>query len=132
MTPKQKQKQPPKEIIDMIVDSSNGDIRSAIMALQFTCVVELPRSSTGSSTDRVKGVKGKGKAMATDKGRKMGDGGAGGGDGETEDVGTRKGARKGSTRFVLEAVTRRESSLALFHLMGKILYNKRESPSVDR
>ena len=26
---------------------------------------------------------------------------------------------------VLEAVTRREQSLALFHLLGKVLYNKR-------
>jgi len=28
---------------------------------------------------------------------------------------------------VLEAVTRREQSLALFHLLGKVLYNKRPS-----
>jgi cell cycle checkpoint protein len=62
------------------------------MALQFACIVELPR--TGSK-------KGKGKKGKT-------------GDGEG-----------GSARVVLEAVTRRESSLALFHLMGKVLYNKR-------
>ena len=61
------------------MDSANGDIRSAIMALQFACVVELPTSNK----------KGKG------------------------------------TTMVMEAVTRREQSLQLFHLLGKVLYNKR-------
>jgi len=89
--------QPPKDVVDIIVDSSNGDIRSAIMALQFACIVELPRTSAGASGNK----KGKGKKGKT-----------GGGEG-------------GSRRVVLEAVTRRESSLALFHLMGKVLYNKR-------
>ncbi|KIM86641.1 hypothetical protein PILCRDRAFT_64773, partial [Piloderma croceum F 1598] len=77
--------QPPKDVVDIIVDSSNGDIRSAIMALQFACIVELPRTDTGASSKKGKGKK-----------------------------------------VVLEAVTRRESSLALFHLMGKVLYNKRK------
>jgi len=34
--------------------------------------------------------------------------------------------KSGGAKVVLEAITRRESSLALFHLMGKVLYNKRE------
>ena len=85
-------KQPTREVIDIIVGSSNGDIRSAIMALQFACVVELPASSTKS----------KSKVTRKDVGRKM------------------------NVRGVLEAVTRREQSLVLFHLMGKILYNKRQ------
>ncbi|KAF8811191.1 hypothetical protein BYT27DRAFT_7221588 [Phlegmacium glaucopus] len=61
---------PSKEVIDIIVESANGDIRNAIMALQF--------SSYGKHI------------------------------------------------VVLEAVTRREQSLALFHLLGKVLYNKRK------
>jgi len=74
---------PSKEVLDEIVESSNGDIRSAIMALQFACIVEIPGS-------KQKGV-----------------------------------GKKGAT-VVMEAVTRREQSLQLFHLLGKVLYNKRE------
>ncbi|OAX32204.1 hypothetical protein K503DRAFT_870274 [Rhizopogon vinicolor AM-OR11-026] len=87
------EKPPTKDIIEMIVESSNGDIRSAVMALEFACVVTL----------QVKGA-GKGRRRADTSGR-------------------------GSARAVLEAVTRREQSLVLFHLMGKILYNKRKGDS---
>jgi cell cycle checkpoint protein len=100
--------------LDIIVESSIGDIRSAIMALQFACVVELPRASSSGNTvnkGKSRGKRRKGEA----------DGGRGGDDVE----GMGKG---GDARVVLEAVTRRESSLALFHLMGKVLYNKREPP----
>ncbi|THH01957.1 hypothetical protein EW026_g827 [Hermanssonia centrifuga] len=83
---------PSKEVLDIITESSNGDIRSAIMALQFACVrpnpgFELPEKSKG----KVKSKKGNVNA-----------------------------------RMIMEAVTRREQSLALFHLIGKILYNKRK------
>ena len=51
----------------------------------------------------------------------------------TKDQGANKGKGKGKkgkkgqdARMLLEAVTRREQSLALFHLVGKVLYNKRE------
>ena len=71
---------PSKEVIDIIVESANGDIRSAIMALQFACIIHKPTQ--------------------------------------------RKKKNIGHT-VVLEAVTRREQSLALFHLLGKVLYNKR-------
>ncbi|KAG1876848.1 Rad17 cell cycle checkpoint protein-domain-containing protein [Suillus tomentosus] len=80
-------KPPAKDVVEMIVESSNGDIRSAVMALEFACVVTLTKGG------------GKGK--------------------------TRRNAA-GSARAVLEVVTRREQSLVLFHLMGKILYNKRK------
>jgi len=73
----------PKSALDVIVETANGDIRSAIMALQFACIVKL--------SDK--------------KGKKV--------------LGGRNGARA-----ILDAVTRREQSLALFHLMGKVLYNK--------
>lgn len=57
----------------------------------------------------------------------------------TADSSTRKPAKgtkkasKGqgpSARVMLEAVTRREQSLALFHLLGKVMYNKSESNDV--
>lgn len=38
---------PSKEVVDIIVDSANGDIRSAIMALQFACIVDLPGGARG-------------------------------------------------------------------------------------
>ena len=82
--------QPSKEVVDIVVSSSNGDIRSAINALQFASI-PAPFST---STKRKKG------------------------DGKDKRV-------KRDAKVVLEAVTRRESSLALFHLMGKVLYNKR-------
>ncbi|KAG6820461.1 hypothetical protein H0H93_000215 [Arthromyces matolae] len=72
---------PSKEVLDVVVESANGDIRSAIMALQFACVVEM--------------------------------------------TGKKKGTKKGKS-IVLEAVTRREHTLVLFHLLGKVLYNKRK------
>ncbi|TRM58560.1 Rad17 cell cycle checkpoint protein-domain-containing protein [Schizophyllum amplum] len=70
--------QPSADFLETLVATANGDIRSAIMALQFTSVASKP------------GKKGK------------------------------------IDRAVLEAVTRREQSLVLFHLLGKILYNKRK------
>ena len=33
---------PTKDVVKMVVDSAHGDIRSAVMALQFACVVQLP------------------------------------------------------------------------------------------
>ncbi|TCD62712.1 Cell cycle checkpoint protein rad17 [Steccherinum ochraceum] len=86
----QRSSQPSKEIIDTVVESSNGDIRSAIMALQFACVA-------GSSLTKPKG---RGKA--------------------------KKSNAIPESRALLEAVSRREQSLALFHLVGKLLYNKRK------
>ncbi|KAH8109931.1 P-loop containing nucleoside triphosphate hydrolase protein [Phellopilus nigrolimitatus] len=84
-------RRPTKEDLSIIVETSNGDIRSAVMALQFACVFD-------SSIQHGKGKSTKGK---------------------------RKNAGSG-TRALMEAVTRREQALALFHMMGKILYNKRK------
>ncbi|EAU86703.2 hypothetical protein CC1G_06464 [Coprinopsis cinerea okayama7 len=74
---------PSKQALDIVIESSNGDIRSAIMALQFACLVQGPAAKK------------------------------------------RVGANA-TTVMVTEAVTRREQSLALFHLIGKVLYNKRK------
>ncbi|EJD07726.1 P-loop containing nucleoside triphosphate hydrolase protein [Fomitiporia mediterranea MF3/22] len=72
-----------KDDLNTIVQTSNGDIRSAAMALQFSCVLETSKSKAA------------------------------------------KGKKKGS-RALMELITRRERALALFHLMGKVLYNKRK------
>jgi len=78
---------PSKEVLDIIVETSNGDIRSAIMALQFACVL--------GGTETKGKTKSKAKKTAFDRG-------------------------------LMEVVTRREQSLALFHLVGKLLFNKRK------
>jgi cell cycle checkpoint protein len=72
-----------KDALDVIVETSNGDIRSAITALQFAFIVQ-PRDKKGKKAIR-------------------------GG---------------GGMRAIFDAVTRREQSLALFHLLGKVFYNK--------
>ncbi|KAJ4474014.1 Rad17 cell cycle checkpoint protein-domain-containing protein [Lentinula edodes] len=66
------------QMLDIIVDSANGDIRSAIMALQFACI-RLNKKTKGAES-----------------------------------------------QVLMESITRREQSLALFHLMGKVFYNKRK------
>ncbi|CED83791.1 Checkpoint RAD17-RFC complex, RAD17/RAD24 component [Phaffia rhodozyma] len=88
---------PPQEAVELIVHSSNGDIRSAINALQFLCKVDMGRSNLTSEVKK------------TRKGR----GGK-----------SPKGADK-ELKELLNSVTRREQSLALFHALGKVLYNKR-------
>jgi cell cycle checkpoint protein len=88
---------PSKEVLDIVVQSSNGDIRSAVMALQFAC-----------TADAISAKAKPGKRKSPDD--------------ET--------ATKESTRAFLECITRREHSLALFHLLGKVFYNKRTSPQV--
>lgn len=94
MSHKQSGIQPSKEIMDIIVESSNGDIRSAIMALQFASISNHRGSFSSVGRARIKSKKS-------------------------------SGAMGG--RVLLEAVTRREQSLALFHLIGKLLYNKRRA-----
>ncbi|CAL1710781.1 unnamed protein product [Somion occarium] len=84
---------PSKEVLNFIIESSNGDIRSAIMALQFAS------TSVGISLGPDSQPSGKGKS---------------------------KSRKSAPTRALMEVVTRREQSLALFHLIGKLLYNKRK------
>ncbi|KAJ3999073.1 Rad17 cell cycle checkpoint protein-domain-containing protein [Lentinula boryana] len=67
------------QMLDTVVESANGDIRSAIMALQFACI-RLSKKGKGANP-----------------------------------------------QVLMESITRREQSLALFHLMGKVLYNKRKT-----
>ncbi|KAM6494899.1 Rad17 cell cycle checkpoint domain containing protein [Amanita muscaria] len=79
-----KSAQPSKEVLDVVVETANGDIRSAIMALQFACVSNNMRSKPRKKKDA------------------------------------------NMTTVMLESITRREQGLVLFHLLGKVLYNKRK------
>ncbi|KAI0027661.1 Rad17 cell cycle checkpoint protein-domain-containing protein [Vararia minispora EC-137] len=70
-------------VLTNIVESVSGDIRAAIMALEFTAV----------------------RAGA---------------------AGSQKRGRNGPANASLESLTRKENALVLFHLLGKVLYNKRK------
>jgi cell cycle checkpoint protein len=91
-----KGKQPGKDMLDLVVETSNGDIRSAIMALQYICT-----TSSISEPTRLSGRGGKS-------------------DGKTGENTAQ------DSRALLEVTSRREQSLLLFHLLGKVLYNKRQ------
>ncbi|KAG7092916.1 hypothetical protein E1B28_009221 [Marasmius oreades] len=75
------------QLLDVVVDSANGDIRSAIMTLQFACI-RFGNQQNSKSKSR--------------KNSKL------------------------EAEVLMESITRREQSLVLFHLMGKVLYNKRK------
>lgn len=76
---------PTKNILDMIITCSRGDIRGAVMELQLCSLVDKKP--------------------------------------------VRKGKKSGPNDSVtfLKLASQREQSLALFHLIGKVLYNKRMS-----
>jgi cell cycle checkpoint protein len=80
---------PGSEALELIIATSNGDIRSGINTLQFVCSSGL--GELGIKSGNKKNKKGK----------------------------------NGISRSLLEGITRREQSMALFHLIGRILYNKR-------
>ncbi|CAE6349052.1 unnamed protein product [Rhizoctonia solani] len=88
----------PKETIDALIEAANGDIRSAITGVQFA----FTATSKGVSHE----------ASGTKKANSKGKGGA-------------KGERDAALKAMLSTITRREQALALFHLLGKVFYNKR-------
>lgn len=77
---------PPKDVLEAVVEASQGDIRSAVNALELVCSHSLQPKPA-------------------------------------------KGQKKAISRAMLEIVSRKEHSLVLFHLMGKVLYNKRQLSS---
>ena len=76
---------PTKNILDMIITCSRGDIRGAVMELQLSSLVNKKPTKRG-----------------------------------------KKGGSNDAAAF-LKLASQREQSLALFHLIGKVLYNKRTS-----
>ncbi|OCF36625.1 hypothetical protein I316_01877 [Kwoniella heveanensis BCC8398] len=117
---------PSQSTVQLIAQSSHGDLRSAINSLQLLCAQRIGKCRK----------------------RKIRDGDED--DDDDEEPGSKKGKRKGAIgkgsrggkggkldvsrelRAVLDAVTRKEQSLGLFHALGKVFYNKRLSdPSID-
>ncbi|KIY34336.1 cell cycle checkpoint protein [Cryptococcus gattii E566] len=105
---------PTKATLQLIAQSSNGDLRSAINSLQLLCggrkhgdKDRVGKKRKEREEEVVSGSKGRGKGR-----------GSMGGRGAKLDVGS-------ELRAVLDAVTRKEQSLHLFHALGKVFYNKR-------
>ncbi|KAK4057443.1 RFC checkpoint protein Rad17 [Microbotryomycetes sp. JL221] len=96
--------------IDVISSHSNGDIRSAVMSLQFL--------SSNPSFARQKGV--------TDLSI-----GPGGGVGKKRKKGDNGGVAKDQFKQLLQYVSSREDSLFIFHALGKVLYSKRWGEKED-
>lgn len=90
-----------KELVEAVIETCNGDIRSAINTLQFALARENPSTVAEQGTKR--DVRGK----------------------------VKNAKRPESLRGILSAATGREASLALFHALGKILYNKRQGDAAD-
>ncbi|WWC89761.1 uncharacterized protein L201_004687 [Kwoniella dendrophila CBS 6074] len=108
---------PSQATVQLIALSSNGDLRSAINSLQLLC----------GGKKEIKGKKRKSKDTDDEnagESKKRGKGSRGG-----------KGAKlevSRDLRAVLDAVTRKEQSLNLFHALGKVFYNKRlGDPNMD-
>lgn len=76
---------PTKNLLDMIITCSRGDIRGAVMELQLCSLVDKKPAKQGKNS------------------------------GSNDSV------------ALLKLASQREQSLALFHLIGKVLYNKRMS-----
>lgn len=93
-----KSSRPSASTLEAIIKHSQGDIRSALMSLQFLST-QSSNDLTSSLTTGKGGVKGKKKKGKGDEGE------------------------------LLSIVTSRENSLFIFHALGKVLYNKRMSPS---
>ncbi|KKK22886.1 hypothetical protein ARAM_005754 [Aspergillus rambellii] len=81
--------------------SKIGDIRNAIASLEFICLDNDTQSSRS---------KGANKSMRSSRTRKI---------------------LTPSERETLKAITQREANLGLFHAVGKIVYNKRDSSVAD-
>ncbi|GAA6051572.1 hypothetical protein JCM3770_003478 [Rhodotorula araucariae] len=112
---------PTQATLDILIAHAGGDIRSALMSLQFLA------TEAGEGATSIGGGKG---AAKKGKGRKRRRG-------ESDEEGPAIGAKvqgKDGVRKLLQFVTARESSLFIFHALGKVLYNKRwgDSPEDDK
>ncbi|GAA6039753.1 hypothetical protein JCM8097_004201 [Rhodosporidiobolus ruineniae] len=108
--------------LDLLIQHSNGDIRSALMSLQF-----LATQGGGDATSLGLGAKGDKGGKAKKRKRRRGSS-----DEESDEEDARgKMGGKDRVKQLLQFVTARESSLFIFHALGKVLYNKRWGDSAD-
>ncbi|BGO95909.1 hypothetical protein NBRC10512_005496 [Rhodotorula toruloides] len=114
---------PSQATLDLLIAHSSGDIRSAVMSLQF-----LTTEGTGDATSFGAGAKGGKAKKGVKKGKKRKRGDVSGG--EDADSSTSYGGKE-KVKQLLQFVTARESSLFIFHALGKVLYNKRWGQSAE-
>ncbi|POY74924.1 hypothetical protein BMF94_1900 [Rhodotorula taiwanensis] len=127
-TPIARSSRPSTATLDLLIAHSSGDIRSALMNLQF---LASESSEEGGMTSLGTGARGsaaaKGQARGKGKKRKRDEESS-----EDEGQGGRgKATGKDKVKKLLQFVTARESSLFIFHALGKVLYNKRWGQSAD-
>ncbi|GAA5938024.1 Rad24p [Sporobolomyces koalae] len=90
---------PSASTLDLLIQHSNGDIRSALMSLQFLASDGTVAPRNGTQSHGAGASKGRGKKKDKES--------------------------TGDARNLLQFVTSRENSLFIFHALGKVLYNKR-------
>ncbi|PWN53144.1 hypothetical protein IE53DRAFT_384368 [Violaceomyces palustris] len=110
---------PSPDIIATLAEDSHGDIRSAINCLQFICGFADPSEGEDGRMQTMRGTK---------RGVQ--------GEAKKEPTSGTKRRREASARKrmmkMLSLTSRRETSLVLFHALGRVLYNKRiGDPSED-
>lgn len=97
-------KRPPKDYLDAIAQNCGGDIRCAINALQFLTIAKKDPSIPFLAPGKSKSKKKVSKVKLSE---------------------TQLKERKLELDKMLECLSAREISSALYHALGKILYNKR-------
>lgn len=114
---------PANDVVQLLAQSSNGDLRSAVNSLEMLMKTTLAGlTHSGSSKNALpkkgKGSRGGGKGKASGS-KKM----------QTLYVNRSAhfNTRADNTIIRLNQIARREQSLGLFHALGKVLYNKRMS-----
>ncbi|GAA6015227.1 hypothetical protein JCM10207_003651 [Rhodosporidiobolus poonsookiae] len=106
--------------LDLLIQHSSGDVRSALMSLQFLAM----QGGDATTSLGLGGEADKGKGKKKTKKRRRGD------SSESEDEGAATDGKE-RVKQLLSFVTARESSLFIFHALGKVLYNKRWGDSAD-
>jgi hypothetical protein len=114
---------PSNDIVQLIAQTSNGDLRSAVNSLEMlmkTSSIALTNAASGKSALPKKG-----------KGSRGGGNGKASGSKAMHILYVKPGRQRRQYILTrqdrLNQIARREQSLGLFHALGKVLYNKRES-----
>ncbi|GAA6059117.1 hypothetical protein JCM10212_003864 [Sporobolomyces blumeae] len=113
---------PSASTLDVVIQHSNGDIRSALMALEFLANEGRASSAAGDDGRKMTSFEDRtvsnGKAKGKGRKRKIDEQD----DGEGQDG---EATRSKDAKGLIQFVTARENSLFVFHALGKVLYNKR-------
>ncbi|WVQ98933.1 hypothetical protein IAU59_006065 [Kwoniella sp. CBS 9459] len=119
---------PSQSTVQLIAQSSHGDLRSAINSLQLLCAQRSGNTRKRKNRD---GDDDDDNADDGEPSKKKGQRKSAAGKGSRGGKGAKLDVSR-ELRAVLDAVTRKEQSLGLFHALGKVFYNKRlDDPNID-